>query len=67
LPADFCNNIYCEYKFYMDDNKYTTELCPGKNQAPEFSYSKLHHIDCVTKFLIDYLREDKLTVKIYGN
>ena len=67
LPADFCSNIYCEYKFYMDDTKYTTPVCQGKNQSPEFTYDKLHHVDCVTKFLIDYLREDKLTVKIYGN
>lgn len=67
LPSDFCNNIYCEYKFYMDDTKYTTPVCQGKNQSPEFNFDKLHHIDCVTKFLIDYLREDKLTIKIYGN
>lgn len=67
LPADFCNNIYCEYKFYMDDTKYTTNVIHGKCQSPEFNYEKLHHVECVTKFLIDYLKEDKLTVKIFGN
>jgi hypothetical protein len=51
----------------MDDTKYTTAICQGKNQSPELNYNKLHHIDCVTKFLIDYLKEDKLTIKIYGN
>ena len=24
LPEDFCRNIFCEYKFYMDEQKYTT-------------------------------------------
>lgn len=24
LPEDFCRNIYCEYEFYMDKQKYTT-------------------------------------------
>lgn len=27
LPQDFCTNIYCEYKFYMDETKYTTPVC----------------------------------------
>ena len=67
LPEDFCRNIYCEYEFYMDKQKYTTEVCVGKNQSPSINYEKQHHIDCVTTFLIDYLLEDKLTIKIYGN
>lgn len=67
LPADFGSNIFCEYKFYMDEKKYTTQVCEGKNQTPQFNYDQLHHVDCVTKFLIDYLTEDKLTIKIYGN
>ena len=67
LPVDFGSNIFCEYKFYMDEKKYTTPVSHGKNQSPEFNFEQFHHIDCVTKFLIDYLTEDKLTIKIYGN
>lgn len=67
LPADFGSNIFCEYKFYMDEKKYRTPVSPGKESSPQFNYENMHHIDCVTKFLIDYLTEDKLTVKIYGN
>jgi hypothetical protein len=51
----------------MDDTKYSTNVIHGKCQSPEFHYEKLHHVECVTKFLIDYLKEDKLTVKIFGN
>ena len=51
----------------MDKQKYLTEVCSGKNQSPSLTYERKHHIDCVTTFLIDYLLEDKLTVKIFGN
>ena len=67
LPPDFCRNIYCEYEFYMDKTKYKSSISQGKNQNPVFNYEKQHHFDCVTKFLVDYLLEDKLTVRIYGN
>lgn len=67
LPEDFCRNIFCEYEFYMDKTKYTTPVIPGKNMNPEINYEKQHHIDCVTKFLVDYLLEDKMTIKIFGN
>lgn len=66
LPEDFCRDIYCEYEFYMDKQKYTTTVCQGKNTSPTLNYERQHHIDCVTKFLVDYLLEDKMTIKIYG-
>lgn len=50
----------------MDEAKYTTITVPGKNEAPEFGYVHQHHVDCVTQFLLDYLSDDKLTLKIYG-
>jgi hypothetical protein len=39
---------------------------PGKSETPVFDYSHQHHVDCVTQFLLDYLCDDKLTVKIFG-
>jgi hypothetical protein len=30
LPENFCKDIYCEYKFYLDNTQYTTEVCQGK-------------------------------------
>ena len=51
----------------MDKQKYVTPTSVGKNQSPVMNYERQHHVDCVTKFLIDYLLEDKMTFKIYGN
>lgn len=51
----------------MDKQKYTTTVISGKNQSPVINYERQHHIDCVTKFLVDYLLEDKMTIKIFGN
>ena len=67
LPEDFCRNIYCEYEFFMDKEKHTSQICMGKNQSPTLNFEKQHHIDCVTKYLIDYLLNDKLTIRIFGN
>lgn len=66
LPEDFCRNIYCEYQFFMDDAVYKTEMTSEKNRDPILEYEHHHSQEVVTKFLLDYLLEDKLTVKIYG-
>lgn len=31
LPENFCRDVYCEYKFYLDDTLYKTEVIEGKN------------------------------------
>jgi hypothetical protein len=67
LPIDFCSDIFCEYKFFLDETRYMTNVSEGKSQSPQLNYEHTHHVDCVTKFLIDYLKEGKLTVKIFGN
>merc|ERR1712154_359464 len=66
LPENFCSSIYCEYSFYVNDEKFSTEVYPGKCANPEINYTRQHHVDCVTKFLIDYLAEDTLVIKVYG-
>jgi hypothetical protein len=66
LPADFCRNIYCEYQFFMDEVIYKTEMTNEKNCDPIIEYEHHHTHQVVTKFLLDYLMEDKLTIKIYG-
>ena len=66
LPEDFCTNIYCEYQFFMDEQIYKTEVMRESNRDPIFNYEYHHTQEVVTKFLLDYLMENKLTVKIYG-
>jgi hypothetical protein len=69
LPENFCSNTYCEYQFshLLDKKTYKTELAQGKNRNPELGYNCQHTVVCVTKNLLKYLLEDKLTIKIYGN
>jgi len=66
LPEDFCRNIYCEYQFYTDEAINKTTSCPEKNTDPIIKYEKHHTIEVVTKYLLDYLKDDKLTIRIYG-
>lgn len=30
LPANFCKDIFCEYTFFLGDEKYSTDTVPGK-------------------------------------
>ena len=66
LPKDFCSKIYCEYSFFMDDEVYSTPVAEERNTDPILNYSRQHTHEVVTKFLIDYLLEDKLSIKIFG-
>lgn len=66
LPEDFCRNIYCEYGWYLDKEKYRTPASAGPDQNPEVNFVRQHHVDCVSKLLLDYLLEDKMTIKVFG-
>lgn len=66
LPANFCREVYCEYKFYLDNTQYQTEVQEGKNQNPRFNYNHQHSVECVTQSLLDYLSNEKLQIKLFG-
>ena len=66
LPEDFCRNIFCEYKFYIDDTVYRTDVVEERNQNPNFNYERVHHYGCVTQKLLDYIADDRLQIKIFG-
>ena len=66
LPENFCRNIFCEYQFYMDEDVSKTETVKEKNTDPIINFEKHHTVEVVTKFLLQYLMDDKLTIKIYG-
>lgn len=36
------------------------------NQNPKFGYSKVHHIPCVTDYIIDYIDSGSINFKVYG-
>lgn len=66
LPDDFCRDVFCQYTFFLDDEKYKTQKAKGKNQNPEFNYSNHHTVNCVTNLLLDHLKNDCLTIELFG-
>uniref|UniRef100_A0A7S3RZK1 C2 domain-containing protein n=1 Tax=Strombidinopsis acuminata TaxID=141414 RepID=A0A7S3RZK1_9SPIT len=66
LPQDFCRDVYCQYSFFLDNAKYKTSKIKGKNQNPTFNYSNHHTVNCVTSLLLEHLKNDCLTVELYG-
>lgn len=66
LPLDFCRDVYCQYSFFLDNQKYKTGKIKGKNQNPKFNYMHHHTVNCVTSLLLEHLKNDCLTVELYG-
>ena len=66
LPPDFCQDVYCEYTFFLGEEKFTTETVPGKNRNPVFDFKFHHTIDPCTEFFLQYLQKDSLCIKLYG-
>ncbi len=60
LPFDQCNEVYVNYEFFIDDDKYQTEPVPGHSRNPEFNYVHHHTVDMVTKSLLDYLSKSNV-------
>jgi hypothetical protein len=66
LPQDFCQDIYCEYTFFLGEEKFTTEVVPGKNRQPEFNFRFHHTVDPCTDYFLQYLQKDSLCIKLFG-
>jgi len=52
LPEDFCKDIFCEYTFYINEEKFTTPPVPGQNRSPEFNFRQLHTIEPCTDYFV---------------
>ena len=40
LPEEFCGDMYCEYKFYMDEKVYQTPVMKGKDRNHVINFSQ---------------------------
>lgn len=68
LPMDLCTNVFVEYLFkHEPENVYRTEVFNGKNPSPVFNYSKLHSVDCINDYILEYFLNDHIVFKTYGN
>jgi len=55
LPKDLCKNVFVTYQFKHEPGViYSTEEYNGQNRNPEFAYKKVHHIDLVTDYILEY-------------
>jgi len=66
LPEDLCRDVYVEYQFYLDQTKYKSEVCKGKNRNPDINYKHKHTCEIVTKMLVEYLEKDVMVFRVYG-
>lgn len=68
LPMELCTNVYCEYIFkHEPENVYRTDVFSGKNPNPVFNYQKLHNVECINDYILDYFNNGHIVFKTYGN
>jgi len=58
LPEGYCKNVHCEYNFYLEEAKHTTEEVKTRTRNPIFNYRKHHTIEVMTGNFINYLMHD---------
>lgn len=67
LPMELCKNSYVTYGYkYEPDTLYSTEKCDGLNQTPNWKYSKVHTIDCVSDYIVDYFQSSNIPFHIWA-
>lgn len=62
LPDNFCRDVYCEYQFFLDEEKYSSVKILGKNTNPQFEYRHHHTIEYCSKNFIEYLKKESVTI-----
>ncbi|XP_063685490.1 kinesin-like protein KIF28P [Bolinopsis microptera] len=64
LPQKISNDVYCEFKLYLEDSPNETDHINSKN--PDWNWSKVFSHSPVTEQLLEYLNEEVLIVKVWG-
>ena len=64
LPPKMCNDVYCEFKLYLEDSSNETDHITSKN--PDWNWSKVFYHSPVTEQLLEYLNEEALIVRVWG-
>ena len=64
LPNDLCKNVFVTYIFkHEPDTVYRVPEFEGKNPNPVFNYKKVHRIDAVTDYLLDYIENGNVSIQ----
>lgn len=68
LPIQKATNTYVEYRFkHEPEYTYRTDVIQGKNTDPKWSYEKIHQVDCINDYILDYFKTGKIVFKCFGN
>ena len=60
LKEDFCKDVFCEYSFFLDEQKFSTQISLGKNMKPDFNYRQLHTMEACSSYFIQHLMKDSV-------
>lgn len=67
LPEDCCTNLFCTYSMkHVPNDKYSTDELKGQSTNQNFKFKKLHSIDCMTDYHLEYFNKGQIGVKVYG-
>jgi len=67
LPADLCKNVFVTYQFKNEPNCiYSTDEHPDMEQNPVFDYKHVHHVDCISDYILDYWENGNIACKVYA-
>lgn len=68
LPKDLCKDVFVTYIFkHEPESIYRVPQCEGKTQNPKFNYKKVHRVDQVTDYMLDYFNSGNIVFKTWGN
>ena len=58
MPKDLCKDVYVSYIFkHEPEVVHRVPVSNGRQQTHKFNYKKVHHIDVVTDYLLEYFRD----------
>jgi Skp family chaperone for outer membrane proteins len=66
LPPALCTDVFCEYKFMLEDKVIETEHSSKKTINPDIGHKRRFDVTTVTQSLIDHIQSNVLTVEVYG-
>lgn len=69
LPDNFCKDVYCEYTFFLSEEKFATTQVIGKDINPIFDFKNHHTVEYCSENFIEYLKNDsvRLLTLIYSD
>ena len=67
LPKDLCKNVFVTYQFKHEPGViYSTEEHAGQDRNPAFNYKKVHNIDLITDYILEYFDSGNIPFKAYA-